>query len=157
MNLLCYLATHRRSEVTVGLMCSGRQVLLSAAVSYSSIWYLQMGALWTNNTPAACLSVCHRRENYYNWPQVYHARICSKQMKVKMSAINTYGEPNSSYNYQHSACSISDHYIVISVGGCKVVLTALVIDRMESLWAEFQLAHKKEELLLLAGGEVPSR
>lgn len=64
--------------------------------------------------------------------------------RQKLSAINTYWRPKTHSNYQRSAWSISDRYSVISVGGCKVVLTPLVTDEMDSLWAEFQLAHKRK-------------
>lgn len=122
-----------------------RSLCVGSLSIYSSMHYLQADALWTNSKNyRSFISPPPEWKLLRSTAAVPRNASAQNKWRQKLSAINTYGRPKTRSNYQRSAWSISDRYSVISVGGCKVVLTPLVIDRMDSLWAEFQLAHKRK-------------
>lgn len=149
MNLSCHWVEREGSEVRAGLMHTKQEQTISCILGilsvYSSMHYLQADALWTNSKNCRpFVSPLPEWKLLQSTAGVPRHASAQNKWRQKLSAINTYGRPKTRSNYQRSAWSISDHYSVISVGGCKVVLTPLVIDRMDSLWAEFQLAHKRK-------------
>lgn len=113
--------------------------------TYSGMHYAWADPLWANSWN--CRSFVSRPPDWkllQSTAGVPRHASAQNKWRQKLTAVNTYERLKTCSNYQRSAWSISDHYSVISVGGCKVVLTPHVIDRMDRLWAEFQLAHKRK-------------